>query len=793
VKSTALLCYDGASTFAENLLNPSSPLPSPPRHSNSETIRFRGFRDRSYWKRLLPPASVFLLVLLYHWPILSGLYSFMDVGPDIAVMSLPDLDLRAYALRHGVVPIWDLYENGGVPMLALVTPAILDPFTYLLLLAPLKNGHIGLGYVQAYYALLHCFAALAAYALLKELKLRSPLAAVAASVFYAIAGIAGNASWIQFVTETIYGPLVLLFLFRSLRGLRPLANAALAGALLGLCWFSGTHHIPLVTGLSCCAMLFAFTFLGSRRLGILRFLVFAATMICVSAPQILPALQYGRLSVRWVGLVQPVAGAGKVPFQAHLLEALHPSALLNILFQVGDTFWGSKLVFMGLVAVAFAIVAASRFRTSRLVRLCLALAAGGLLMSMAAHNVFYGLAYLFIPAFDKLREAAVWMYAAQLASVCLVGVGLDTFLAREEVPLGTRIAKVLAVLGAVLLVVTYWSRIFPNPQHEPQSDWIAMSGLLALLLAGVIHLFERGMLSPFLAGTFVLVLVMLEHGDVSNVAGYHFVPRRGAGFVSPYVDPLRQTQPLADFLHTRSDLTRVDVNPQDIPANFGDYHRIETMSIHGASLLTPVSEMNYRSAQTRLLYGVNYYLARQPSEPDQVALFTAPSGIKVFSNPGARPRVWSVHQVSRVNDFQHAHRLLHSSSFDTATTSFLNVSPPSFEECPAEDHIQLLHRSWFSVTIRANMACKGMVVLNDNWYPEWHASLDGKRTTLYAAYTCIRGVAVPAGSHIIQMQYQPRNLYLGLLLFGIGTATVVWLFRRYEPPAPDLLMPELKS
>ena len=773
-------------------MNSSSSLPSPPITSKSQTPLSRRFRIRTSWKRLLPAAGVFFLVLLYQWPILSGLYTFMDVGPDIAVMSLPDLDLRAYALRHGVIPLWDLYESGGVPMLALVTPAILDPFTYLLLLLPLKNGHIALGYVQDYYALLHCFAGLAAYILLNDLKLRSTLAAVAASVFYAIAGIAGNAIWIQFVTETIYGPLVLFFLFRSLRGLRPLANAAMAGALLGVCWFSGTHHIPLVTGLSCCAILFAFVFLGSRRLGILRLLTFAAAMICVSAPQILPALRYGRFSMRWVGLHQPVSGAGKVPLQAHLLEPLHPSALLNILFQIDDTLWGSRLVFMGLVSLAFVILAASRFRTSRLVRLCLALAAGGVLMSLARHNVFYGLAYLFIPAFDKLREAAMWMYAAQLGSVCLLAVGLDVFLASEEVPLATRIAKVLAILGAVLLVLTYFSRIFPNPPQLARNDWIAMSGLVALLLSAVMHLFERGMLGRVLAGAFVVVLVMLEQGDVSNVAGYHYVPR-GQGAVSPYIDPLRATQPIAEFLRTRADLTRIDVNPQDIPSNFGDYHRIETMSFHGASMLTPLSEMNYRSPQTGRLYGVNYYIGREPSSPDQLELFTAPSGIKVFSNPGARPRVWSVHHVARINDFQHARLSLDDPSFDAGKMSFLNANPPSLQECPAEDQVQLLHRSWFSVTIRANMSCDGMVVLNDNWYPEWHATVDGKKSTLYAAYTCIRGVAVPSGSHIIQMSYQPRSLYFGLLLFGIGVASLVWLFRRNEPPSPDLLAPNLNS
>ena len=67
-------------------------------------------------------------------------------------------------------------------MLALVTPAIVDPFTYVLLLMPVKHGHIPIGYIQGYYALLHCLAGLIAYFLINDLKLKSAFATIAASV-----------------------------------------------------------------------------------------------------------------------------------------------------------------------------------------------------------------------------------------------------------------------------------------------------------------------------------------------------------------------------------------------------------------------------------------------------------------------------------------------------------------------------------------------------------------------------------------------------------------------------------
>jgi len=89
--------------------------------------------------------------------------------------------------------VWDLYEMGGQSPLGEMTPSVLDPFSYPLLLMPLKNGHVRLGYIQIYYVLLHCLAGLAAYLLMMDLKVRSRLAAVVAGVFYAIGSVPGNA------------------------------------------------------------------------------------------------------------------------------------------------------------------------------------------------------------------------------------------------------------------------------------------------------------------------------------------------------------------------------------------------------------------------------------------------------------------------------------------------------------------------------------------------------------------------------------------------------------------------
>jgi len=725
---------------------------------------------------------VIALIAIFYWPLLARIYSIFDVGPDITVMAVPDLNLRAHALRSGIIPVWDPYEMGGQSPLGEVTPSVLDPFSYPLLLMPLKNGHVRLGYIQIYYVLLHCLAGLAAYLLMMDLKVRSRLAAVVAGVFYAIGSVPGNAIWFQVVTEAIYAPLVLIFLFRSLRGVRPVGNAAVAGLLLGLSWFSGSHHIPVIMSLSCAMLLLVIALLGDLRRGLLRVAIFSSAMLFVSAPQVIPALQWGRMSMRWVLLDQPIPGAAKVPFLAHLIENIHPSSLLSILVPAQGS-W-QQMLFAGVVAVVFAVLAVvSSLGNSRVVRLCLALITAGILMTLSQYNMLYGVAYILVPMFDKLRESAFWIFLSHLALTCLLGLGLDAFIGRDQILLERRIARILAIAGGALLIFSYLVSFLGKQEFQQTADRFAISGIAALLLACLFYLVNSGLLKPALATALALGLLMMEHG---NVAGRLMYPR-GHGYISQFERPLLASDSLAQFLRTRTDLERIDVDQKDLPMNFGDLHMIEEMSSHGGSMLTSVFKIKFWTPRARQLYGVNYYLARKPSQSNQVELFTDPSGIKVFRNPDARPRVWSVHQILSVSDYDRANDLLSSPSFEMATTSFVSGEPPRVEQCGSGDQIELLNRNWFTVAIRARMQCAGMVVLNDNWYPGWHASIDGKRVPLYSAYMTVRGVIVGPGDHVVEMHYRPRALYLGCVLFAIGLGGTIWLYRRTERQWPDLL------
>src|SRR5271165_1074866 len=736
-------------------------------------------------QHLLALTVLVVAVCLFRWPLLFGHYSFLDVGPDFSHMTIPDLEFRAHALREGWAPIWSNYHYGGQAFLGELLPNVLNPLSYALLAMPLKHGHISTSYFLDYFAFLQCLAAISAYFLLRDLHC-SRWAAVLAGLFYAIAGPPGNSYWLEFVTAVIYTPLVLIFLFRSLRGQRPLANCAVAGAITGVSWFSGTHHFALITSITCFATLLAFSGRGRWKLGLSRAAVFATVLVLVGAPQLLPSFEFSKHSVRWVGASEgPVPGSSKVPYDAHLHHDLRPSHLLDIPFGLDPTYWGAGMAFAGVVTLSFVPFAVRSLASTGLLGLLGAFALGGILLSMSVWNTLYGVVYLVIPTFDKLRESLTWIFLTHIAWTCFFGIGLTRFFSGSDGALQREMRRIFLIAGPALLAVAYIVALLGKPQLHDIADRLGIAGLAVLLVAAVLLLADRGVRNPAVWSCLLGGVMMIEQGNVSG----RFLPRN-AESAKRYTGAVAADDEIARFLQTRSDLVRIDVDKTDVPENFGEMNGIEEMSGHSASMLTNIFQLPYWDSKARQLYGVNYFVARQPAYSGQQPLYTAGSGIKVFSNPGARPRVWAVHSVIPVRNWDEAHRLLGDPAFDLSKATYLDhkISVPELEDCPAPgDQVSLLERNQWRVRIQATLQCTGIVVLNDNFYPGWRAYVDGERVAILPAYMSVRGVVIKSGKHMIEMLYVPLSFYLGIFLFVLGVAATITLWSRNEASRENLL------
>jgi|GEM_PF-6054434 uncharacterized membrane protein YfhO len=73
--------------------------------------------------------------------------------------------------------------------------------------------------------------------------------------------------------------------------------------------------------------------------------------------------------------------------------------------------------------------------------------------------------------------------------------------------------------------------------------------------------------------------------------------------------------------------------------------------------------------------------------------------------------------------------------------------------------------------VEADMACPGLVVAGDSYYPGWRARVGGERRPVQEL-DAVRAVRCGAGRHTIEFRYRPASVYwgFGLTLLGFTVA-----------------------
>ena len=73
---------------------------------------------------------------------------------------------------------------------------------------------------------------------------------------------------------------------------------------------------------------------------------------------------------------------------------------------------------------------------------------------------------------------------------------------------------------------------------------------------------------------------------------------------------------------------------------------------------------------------------------------------------------------------------------------------------------------------------RGLVIVNEMWYPGWFAYIDDIPTPIVRANYALRAVAMPAGHHRVVMKFQPPWQRTLLVLHGLALVLCLWLMLR---------------
>jgi hypothetical protein len=704
---------------------------------------------------LIGPAILLAICIGFYWKLLlTRQYTWLD-GPDTAYQILPWFQFQAGEWHQGRFPLWDPYLWGGQSLIGQAQPGAAYPINWLLFSLPLRNGWIRQSYLHWYYVLIHYQGALFCYWLCRDLK-RSRAAAIIAGFVFAFSGYVGTTDWPQMLNGAIWAPLVFLFLLRAVRGERPWASAACSGACLGVAFLSGHHQIPIFIGLAAGGTWIYYLLREGLDWKVARCMaVFGLFVVLCGALQTLPAYEYGKTALRWVSAKEPVTWNQVVPYNVHARYSFGPMSLLGIVIP------GIHLnanPYMGLTAVALALIAVLGCWKEHMVRLFCALAAGGLILALGEHSVFHGVLYGLVPMVEKARNPSMAVLILNFALSILIAYGIDTYEFRYKVAKG--LLWVAAALLALMLVLAV-----TKAGYDPR---LGVSAIVALFLSGALHLTARRASVLCLGG-----LALLELG---NSAAFSF--QQEEQFDS-LLKKLAYHKDIAEFLAKQGTAVRVDLDDQEIPYNFGDWYGID----HFGGYLASLTQAVYRAQadmKARDMYGVNYSIVKSrgeriPARPEQREVFTSTTGLKVFRNPSALPRTWIVHEISSISSDEEVVPSLDYPTFDPRRQVFVKGQAPQLESCSAVESSRLVERSAQRVILEAELRCRGMLILGDTYDRGWQVTIDGRPAPLHAAYTFLRGVVVDGGNHRIEMRYRPSSVLWGAALTGLGLIAALGL------------------
>ncbi|HEY7036060.1 MAG TPA: YfhO family protein, partial [Thermomicrobiales bacterium] len=369
-----------------------------------------------------------------------------------------------------------------------------------------------------------------------------------------------------------------------------------------------------------------------------------------------------------------------------------------------------------------------------------------------------------------IHDRTVWVVAAVSGLLALAAV-LSQPRVRARLPGDVPLGSVLSVL---LLALVVW-----DPTGHLVADTIGAHGAGTSLRAKMELL--AGTTDPGGAGEFLQA--RMRQGETFRYFGYD-----GAGLRTADQDGLtyhaRRLDPLIERLLVSARGMRLGL--QDVqgynPIQLARY--VTTIAAINGGVRQDYHDANILPSGVNSslldLLNVRYVVIPNDvpadrSRPDLSSLVGATrevfrnDRIRVLERPSALPRAWIVHDARQVEPGASLD-LLATGGIDPRTTALLEGSPPPLAE-PADaaaDAVTVTRAEADTIRLDARTDADGLLVISEVYDAGWHAYVDGKRVPIYAADHVLRAVPLPAGSHVVEVRYEPASLRIGLWLTGAG-------------------------
>lgn len=748
------------------------------------------------------------------WPALTGGF-LVNPRSDQYIGGFPVRDFAGQALKAGQgIPQWNPYLFGGMPYIAAM--GVGDIFYPTALLRQLLPTDVGMtwGFVLHLF-LAGCFT----YGFLRAWGLRFYPALVGGIAFMMSGVVAGLVSpghdGKLFVSALM--PLALWMLVRGVRDGRLWAWGGLA-LTIGLAVLSPhpqlLQYMLLVCGAFALLLAFGPAEDGTRldrRTALVRLGLATASVVlgfAMGAVQYLPAIEFIPFSPRAGGKGYEYATSFSLPFE-ELINTYLPqfSGLLS-------RYWGRNGIHLHseyLGAAVLVLVSASFGGTTRRVlrRFWIGTLIISLLWALGGNTPFYQLVYALVPGTKFFRAPSTMLMVVGMAVAVLAALGTERLLARERsrrFVLGwLAAAAVIALLATVGVFTSLGQGIAQGFGDGQRYDMIAGNqGAVALgawrsfvmvgLVCALLLAYERRRIDARVVAWGIAAVVTLDLWSIDR-RYWLFSPRASVVYAGDPATEYLKTAPIGRVVAIP--LTREGLADHDPNLGYDGLmvHRIRLATgYHGNEIgryrklgdrdgdEQYENELNpafWRLANVRYLY-TNADVSQNPEftralGPVQKLVgpvkSAAGSDVYLFRLAGDNPPAWVAPVIVQAPDEAAVDPLLNPAFdplrvavVDTSATvgvTSLSALPPALSITPSVTRYDPGH---IALELNAPAPAGSMLVMSENWFPGWSATVDGKPVrTVRADYTLI-GVPLSAGARSVRLDFADSAYPTGRLV-----------------------------
>lgn len=728
-------------------------------------------------KRRLPADAAATLGLIALW-LLFFWRLFTPVAHDQASFEKGDFSGQFVAfgayqyarLSEGEIPLWNPYNNGGLPFIADTQAAVFYPPRLVTIgLSRLAGG-------WSYHALeleavFHVLAySLLMYAFARRLTLKQPGSVLGGLVAALIAGYSGFTVGypllqLAILEAAVWLPLALLGILEATRGhLVRWSWLLVTGLALGLSWLAGhpqtSYFLTLLlvayTGYRCYNQRLSWRVFG------LMIALFGLVGFALAAVQLLPGLEYLSRTAR-VDMAYDAKGNG-FPFQ-DVVQFVFP--------QVVSLF---SPLFVGIAGGVLALIAIIKRRPQSGFWAAVALVA--LLWSLGANSPVYPLFYNLLPgsAFFRGQERAALLVMNSLA--VLAALGAVTLAAWPERPAsaGARLRSMLRLLFAACFifaafVVVAW--LGAPADYAAIVGPVARSTLVAFAVVAIISYLTTARAQPAARWLLAVVLVF-ELFAVSMDADAIYDP-------VPPQEQLSMTPPplVAAVLDDTDGVFRVD-GFRGLTDNYGslyhvmDMRGISPLFLDGPFRLIEPDKINPRAWE---LFAVRYIYSdwqELPIPGTVVAQGEDRHGsVKLHRLDNPRPFAALLYELVATSGQNEALALAADPALNARAVAVLETTPPIALPAEAPDDAQATVTAFAPEHIEVEVTTPepALLSLAQPYYPGWTAALDGEPVELLRAFGALTAIAVPPGAHTVTLSYHPLSFRVGAILSAAAWVT----------------------